>query len=123
MTFFSSSQTEIGKTTATGTKLTATAKGVSEAPTTTACAKSSCKTVSAGTIVGSVVGGLLILIAGIMGLTFMLRRSTPTRSLPIPPQVGVMDETKYVPDSAAPFAGTLSAFQQQQPITYSRQLA
>jgi hypothetical protein len=122
MTFFSSSQTETDKTAVTSTKPTATAEGVSGTPITTACSDSNCKTVSPGTIVGSIVGGLLILVAGIVGLTFILRRPMPNRSLPMPPQVGVMDETKYVPNSAAPFAGTLPAVQQQQPMTDSRQL-
>ncbi|KAF8538663.1 hypothetical protein BDD12DRAFT_841503 [Trichophaea hybrida] len=68
------------------------------------CPKNNCNPVSPGTIAGSVVGGLFILVAGAVGVAFMLRqrRHTPRTS-----QLGVMEESKSVgpPGSRAPLDG------------------
>jgi len=82
------------------------------------------KTVSAGTIAGSVVGGLFILVAGAVGLGYMLRQTRKTAPVPVP--VGPLDETKLnntapgspgSPGSANPLFGHFPATQHQQPTT------
>jgi hypothetical protein len=110
MTFFSSN-TDIQKQTTSRTMATADSGGVSGCPTISACPNSIYKPVPAGTIAGSVVGGLFILVAGAVGLAFMLRQN---RKPPPAPQVGAMNAT-ISPASPAPYLGHLP----QQPVADS----